>query len=143
MSIPMGDPRRDPNIRNHYVYRYFAADGRLLYVGCSLRPGIRWHEHKSWRPEMTNQVARWTQQGPYNFDTARAVEKHAIATEEPFYNLTPARYETRRRKSKFTNRLVRELIDAGHDWVEATHMACAAAEREFGSEFAQVARGES
>jgi hypothetical protein len=137
MSIPMGDPRRDPASRNHYVYRYFAADGRLLYVGCSLRPAIRWLEHKSWRPEMTSQVARWTQQGPYNFDAARAIEKQAIATEEPLYNLTPARFAARRRKSKFTNQRVRELIDSGRDWVEATHMACAEAEEVFGTEFAR------
>lgn len=93
------DPRRDPSVRNHYVYRYFDKDGVLLYVGCSLRPLQRWKEHKTDRREMAARVTSCRMQGPFNYDTARAREAEALRTEHPVYAQTPQQLsaEVRRR----------------------------------------------
>ena len=136
MSIPIGDPRRDPETRNHYVYRYFDAAGALLYVGCTMRPALRWHEHKAQRPAMCRRVARVRMLGPLNFDTARAIEKRAIETEEPIYGLTPAKYAVRQSKSAYTRRRMSELMKAGTYWADASHIAVAEAEALYGREVA-------
>lgn len=136
MAIPVGDSRRDPEVRNHYMYRYFDADGRLLYVGCSMRPRVRWEEHKSWRPQMTSQVARVRLVGPLNYDTARAIEKAAIETESPVFGMTPEKYAVRRCKSKYTNQRYLELVADGLSWPTALRHACHEAEEIYGAEVA-------
>jgi predicted GIY-YIG superfamily endonuclease len=136
MSIPMGDPRRDPSNRNHYVYRYFNADDRLLYVGCTMRPELRWKEHKAFRRGMALMVAKVRMQGPYNFDTAREIERVALATEEPLYGMTPEKRAQRAKKSGFVDRTVDGLTSAGVPFEDAVKAAVAEAEYVFGVEVA-------
>lgn len=31
--------------RPHYLYRCYDANGRLLYIGCTIDPFKRWREH--------------------------------------------------------------------------------------------------
>lgn len=68
------------------IYRFFDADGVLLYVGITERFGQRWAHHarnKPWWDEVHSQTAEW------HPERALAVEaeKNAIRTEKPKYNI--------------------------------------------------------
>lgn len=70
----------------HSLYRYFSAEGALLYIGISNAPFKRIGQHKAGRRDAMREVARidieW-------FDTkAEAVvaEKQAVASECPPWN---------------------------------------------------------
>lgn len=68
------------------LYRCFAADGALLYVGISVGFARRWYEHakaKSWWPE----VARLTVDLFPDRPSADAAETAAIRDEKPRYNV--------------------------------------------------------
>lgn len=68
------------------VYRHFAADGTLLYVGCSANPLHRTAIHASQSPWF-RQIARIE---IAHFDSghdAAAAEAHAIRTENPIHNV--------------------------------------------------------
>lgn len=71
---------------DHTLYRFFDADGRLLYVGRTINPARRWREHEKKSPWFTA-VAQVTRQV---FATATEVdhaERRAIATERPLHNI--------------------------------------------------------
>lgn len=67
------------------VYRLFAADGSLLYVGKTSRGLLRVHEHAT-------SAAWWTQVAYQTFEhfetesQALAAEEHAIRSEHPLHN---------------------------------------------------------
>jgi transcriptional regulator with XRE-family HTH domain len=69
------------------VYRHFAADGTLLYVGASHDPTRRLYEHKcrtDWAGEVARTIVDW-------FDSREAAleaERKAIRSERPAHNLT-------------------------------------------------------
>jgi predicted GIY-YIG superfamily endonuclease len=78
------------NQREAALYRLYAADGTLLYVGAAYDPEKRWTEHaveKSWWPEVATKSVEWFE----TRDAALAAESTAIATEEPFYNVVGIR----------------------------------------------------
>lgn len=68
------------------VYRLFAQDRTLLYVGVAQDVGKRWREHaadKPWWTEVRRQIVDW-------YDTreeALSVEVDAIRDERPVYNV--------------------------------------------------------
>ncbi|MFE2710592.1 GIY-YIG nuclease family protein [Streptomyces mirabilis] len=68
------------------LYRFFDANGALLYVGITKNFGQRWVSHakkKPWWPKVQRHTAEW-------FDTRReaeAAEKQAVVSEGPKYNL--------------------------------------------------------
>lgn len=67
------------------LYRFFDADGDLLYVGIAMNPRSRFNGHasdKEWWP----QVARKTVQWYPSRVLADAAETEAIALEKPRYN---------------------------------------------------------
>jgi len=72
----------------HYVYRFFAANGALLYVGYTKNLAHRFHGHKttkSWWHEVASVEVRL-------FDDSTAAlqhERHAIRTERPHHNGAP------------------------------------------------------
>jgi excinuclease UvrABC nuclease subunit len=70
----------------HYVYRMYAWDGRLLYVGRTYRPGQRMQAHASlshWWAATTHVTFRaYTDQAE-----AREVEIDAIRQDFPAYNV--------------------------------------------------------
>lgn len=70
------------------VYRFHGADGRLLYVGISKDPLVRWQEHmgRRWWTKVASYEVRWH---PSRAD-ARAEEKRAMADESPVYNIHSA-----------------------------------------------------
>jgi len=67
------------------LYRAFADDGALLYIGVSADPEVRYTQHagdKPWWPEVAAKTTEW-------FETralALAAETAAIKTELPRYN---------------------------------------------------------
>lgn len=68
------------------VYRLFAADDTLLYIGISKRFGDRWIQHakaKEWWPEVHHQTISWYDSEP----AARQVEEDAIKAEHPRFNI--------------------------------------------------------
>jgi predicted GIY-YIG superfamily endonuclease len=74
------------------VYRLYACDGTLLYVGITNDPMRRWKQHadtKDWWPEVDHLVLV-----PFETaDTARYMERWIIRSERPIYN----RQHSRRR----------------------------------------------
>ena len=68
---------RSDSTRNHFVYRYFDSQGRLLYVGCAVNLDRRWQEHRLTRPGMASQVSAARIAGPFCFQVARSVERKA------------------------------------------------------------------
>jgi predicted GIY-YIG superfamily endonuclease len=67
------------------LYRFFAADNALLYVGVTRTLGARWSSHaktKPWWPEVHHQTVEWFD----SRDAALAAEKVAIKSEGPRYN---------------------------------------------------------
>lgn len=68
------------------LYRFYAADDALLYVGLSVNPGKRFERHKAdkeWWPE----VARVELEQYPDHPTLRAAEREAITEERPRYNI--------------------------------------------------------
>ena len=72
------------------VYRLYDVGDRLLYIGITTDPQIRWQAHsgRSWWPEVARKEVRW-------FDKraeAEAVETAAIKAERPLHNRAHADY---------------------------------------------------
>lgn len=73
-------------LRPHYVYRCFDAEGRLLYVGCTVNPKDRIAQHRDtawWGDRIAS--ARMTV-FPHR-DYALAKEREAIFAERPVCNV--------------------------------------------------------
>lgn len=72
------------------LYRFYDADGALLYVGITYDIGIRFHNHsrkKEWWPAATDLTVKWYE----TRDLAMAAEREAIKTESPVWNIQHAR----------------------------------------------------
>ena len=81
----------------HALYRFWAADGALLYVGITINPGRRWRAHQ--RREWWHEVASITVETHPDRPAVLAAERAAIATEHPRCNVihnrpAPARRTT-------------------------------------------------
>lgn len=74
-------------IRDHYVYRSYDADGQLLYVGCTKQPAARHKQHRdgsAWYPY----AARFVMCGPMGKVGARALEYKQNNTLGPAFGRT-------------------------------------------------------
>lgn len=68
------------------LYRFYAAGGKLLYVGITKSLGIRWNNHANlqpWWPLVDNQTVQWLP----GRKEALVAEKAAIAAEMPLFNI--------------------------------------------------------
>jgi hypothetical protein len=68
------------------LYRFFDADGRLLYVGITFAIRQRWYAHaqeKTWWPQVAHKQVEWL---PNRYRAAKA-EIAAIKAERPLYNV--------------------------------------------------------
>jgi hypothetical protein len=76
------------------VYRLFACDGSLLYVGITNNPLRRWTQHatsKDWWPEVDHIALV-----PFgSARDARIMERQIIRHENPVYNVTHSRRSVR------------------------------------------------
>lgn len=71
------------------LYRYYDADGRLLYVGISKAPGMRDEQHRAnskWHRFHADRTVDWYP----TRDDAHDAERDAIQGEAPVFNLTHA-----------------------------------------------------
>lgn len=69
------------------LYRYFDARDRLLYVGISSNPDVRWGQHKGdkpWAPLVVMRIIEWLD----SREAALAAESIAIRVERPIHNHT-------------------------------------------------------
>lgn len=71
---------------NYYVYRLYASDGALLYVGMSKSPNARLKRHKRDK-DWAADISSMNYKGYDSRDSARAAEIDAIRTEGPRYNV--------------------------------------------------------
>lgn len=68
------------------LYRLYAANGDLLYVGIAYDPRVRWAQHradKAWWPEVYRYALEWHP----TRSRALKVEKDVIARERPRHNV--------------------------------------------------------
>ncbi|MFB7496043.1 hypothetical protein ACFC09_15350 [Streptomyces sp. NPDC056161] len=126
-----------PPSRPAAVYRLWARDGALLYVGSSYRPEARYQERrrKPWGPQIARCAEEWH---PSRADAFR-LELEAIAGEYPRYNVYGTGRETDALRARTAAsrargavqseayRLEREVIaeaqEAGAGWREAYLLA--------------------
>jgi hypothetical protein len=78
-------------MRTHFVYEAYDADGLLLYVGCTGKPGDRYRAHMRGEPGgakgwLQSFVTHWRVSGPYEKDTALRIERDRIKTRAPIWN---------------------------------------------------------
>jgi predicted GIY-YIG superfamily endonuclease len=74
---------------SNVVYRFFAEDGELLYVGSTSHWPKRMQQHQTSRPWWA-EVTRVTLEHHTTLAAARAAEAAAIIAEHPAYTLPPA-----------------------------------------------------
>lgn len=73
--------------REHFVYTIYDREDRILYIGCTRVPASRWKAHSHNNPGLVAAAARCKMRGPYTFDVARRIERAAIHTANPLFNL--------------------------------------------------------
>jgi hypothetical protein len=69
-----------------HLYRHFAADGTLLYVGISQNAATRLYSHKWSGAQWVDQIARTEIETFATREAALAAEARAIASEKPIFN---------------------------------------------------------
>jgi predicted GIY-YIG superfamily endonuclease len=71
----------------YYIYRAYAADGDLLYIGRTIDPNMRLAKHYQSSPWVA-EVMEWEFQPiPRNWYAMCAAERAAIEAEHPRYNV--------------------------------------------------------
>lgn len=84
-----GDPSLIAHgLRNHFVYHVYNASGEVIYIGCTRRPEMRWREHKQdcTRRKMVAEAHRFKMFGPYDYATARRIERERQFDLRPKHN---------------------------------------------------------
>lgn len=86
-----------PGLRNHFVYHIVDKAGQVIYVGCTRRPEKRWSDHRQnpLRRDMIAAAKQFKMFGPYDFPTARRIEREHTFDLRPKFNKIPV---TRDRK---------------------------------------------
>jgi len=74
----------DPNLTEHFVYRLYGRQGRLLYIGCSMNLELRLKEHRRW---LGSKIARVEVEGPFNYQDGRRYERELIETDPGVHNI--------------------------------------------------------
>lgn len=123
---------RNPLLREHFVYRAFNADGALLYVGCTYRLDSRLAAHRATSKEWSDHAVKVKVSGPYNYETARDLERQAIHTERPLHNYTPERRKWAKAQARVIDRHMEFLMARGEDWDSAIRTALDVAHRVIG-----------
>jgi predicted GIY-YIG superfamily endonuclease len=97
-----------------YVYRCYSDDGRLLYVGAAedIERRLREHCRSLWSP-WVGQLADIAVEWHPDRGTAEDIERQAIASESPLYNIT---HSADRRKARA---MVRQYERDGLAWDRA------------------------
>lgn len=104
---------RSDDVRNHFVYRVFGAQDRLLYIGCTQNLTARWIQHRFDNRHWTDQMERIKVQGPFCWRKARELEAAAVKSESPAYGWTPERGFELRQKKQWKKTRLQELMGRG------------------------------
>lgn len=83
---------KDPNRREHFAYILIGPRGKILYIGSTMNLRRRLREHRS---SAWGSYSRVKAFGPYNHDTARALERRLIETHQPVHNTEWTKREQR------------------------------------------------
>lgn len=78
----------------HALYRFYADNGRLLYVGITNNPGTRFDQHAADKP-WWHEVRGITLETYPDRDAVLAAERRAIAVEQPLHNVQHRRSPVR------------------------------------------------
>lgn len=113
-----GHPIRNPLLRQHFVYRAFAADGYLLYVGCTYVPDARLVAHRN-ESRWFSQAVAFKVAGPFNYETARQIEYDAIEGERPQFNHTREKRTLDAIRSRMVSRQIGAAVATGADVYES------------------------
>jgi hypothetical protein len=100
------------------LYRHFAADGRLLYVGISVNVIWRIGTHQE-RSHWFRSISRIEIEHFDSRDAALAAEKTAIRAEKPLFNVQHTSQKVDRsdfKPGRVHARIIRELTAHRHDW---------------------------
>jgi predicted GIY-YIG superfamily endonuclease len=103
----------------HALYRFFADDGSLLYVGITWNIAARFPQHATEKP-WWSEVANITIEAHPNRVAVLEAERQAISAESPRYNIVHAVAPPVRVHTGRWGRLVREVpeLDLALQWVE-------------------------
>lgn len=120
----------DPTRRRHFVYCAYDNHGMLLYIGCTMQPELRMQGHKSARAEWLKYVVRYRAYGPYNYQTARRLERDAIREHQPPFNADTVDYmAAKRAHDRLFDRLTERHLATGMNPTEASRHALAEIDR--------------
>jgi predicted GIY-YIG superfamily endonuclease len=78
----------------HTLYRFFDAQGQLLYVGLTENVASRWRQHNTFKPRWAD-VATATLEHFATREKAAAAEVRAIEQERPLWNIKTHREASR------------------------------------------------
>jgi predicted GIY-YIG superfamily endonuclease len=90
------------------LYRFYDADGALLYVGITHNVDERWAAHerdKPWWPHIAEKTVEWFNTRPLALDA----ERTAVQTESPVHNVTGKPWTETRRPLEADERTVSQL----------------------------------
>lgn len=111
---------QDLSVRKHYVYWALDADGILLYVGCTIDPKRRLAEHKASKAGWIEHLDSFRHFGPYNFYTARDIERRDINLHQPvFSGETAAFHAAKEARAVLFDRLLEQYLAEGMSMSEA------------------------
>lgn len=123
---------KDPARREHFVYFAYDRAGSLLYVGCTMQPDLRLKGHGASNAPWLEYVIRYRAFGPYNYDTARRIERNSINEHTPPFNTDTAVWVTwRKQRGAFSERLMQTHLAAGKSLNEAVALAVTEADQAF------------
>jgi hypothetical protein len=80
------DARRPAPLSPHALYRFFGADGSLLYIGLTMNPGTRWPSHAREKPWWLAVHTVTIEHFP-DRPSVEAAERAAIRAERPRHNV--------------------------------------------------------
>lgn len=86
VTVKLIEFRRVKFVQNHALYRFFDDSNRLLYVGITSIPKLRFEQHraaKPWWPDIAVREITWYP----TRELLAAAEKSAIQRERPLYNI--------------------------------------------------------
>jgi excinuclease UvrABC nuclease subunit len=108
------------NVERYAVYRCYADDGQLLYVGETGELGTRFasHAQKLWFTQVRGITLEWYAD---ELDALNA-ERRAIHVEHPKYNVIHRRLRHRARSAGNSRRGLRRAVTARRRW--NAHAAC-------------------
>ena len=104
----------DLSNRQHFIYRAFDVDDRLLYVGRTVDVEKRFSQHRALAPWWSSMV-RSAIDGPFDFESVVAYERHAINTERPLWNMdSPMRWQAKGAVSSAESALIDAVLRLGY-----------------------------